>query len=231
MPSPKRTSGRKSRRKSKRAEIALSTVGAASALGFGVLTSKTLAPRTIFHDIKLRSLIPRYGKKSKKVAFQFGYLGKEWAVLPAAAAVAIKLLLEDRDTGAIAVVAGTLAAIGASHIFDVALPQKTPPPGRHAPRSPHYPSGHALHSATTLGIGSWVLAREGFAERKAIAAGATALAVALGFDRLIQDRHWTSDVVGGWLAALSLAALTAAAYERFNREGSSPRRARRKSAA
>lgn len=219
MPSPKR----KSRSKSSRAQVALGAVAAASALAFGVLTSKTLAPRTIFHDLKLRSLLPRYGKKSKKVAVQFGYLGKEWAVLPAASAIAIKLLLEDREVGATAVIAGALAAIGASHIFDATLPQKTPPPGRRAPRSPHYPSGHALHSAATLGIGSWVLAREGFAERKAIAAGATGLALALGFDRLIQDRHWTSDVVGGWLAALSIAALTAAAYERFTGTGGANR--------
>ena len=212
------------RRKSQQRQIALGTVSAASALAFGVLTSRTLAPRTIFRDLKLRSLLPRYGKKSKKVAVQFGYLGKEWAVLPAAAAVAAKLLLENKKPGAATVVAGTLAAIAAGHIFDAALPQKTPPPGRRAPTSPHFPSGHALHSATTLGIGSWVLARERLVDEKAIAVGAGALALALGFDRLVQDRHWTSDVVGGWLAAISIASLSAAAYERLRE--TRPRRAR-----
>jgi undecaprenyl-diphosphatase len=218
----------KPRIKRRRAEIALGAASLASAAAFAGLTAKTLAPRTILHDLKLRSLLPRYGKKSKKAAVQFGYMGKEWAVLPAAAAVATKLLLEDREAGAVTIVAGTLAAIAASHIFDATLPQKTPPPGRRAPRSPHYPSGHALHSATTLGVGSWVLAREGFANKKAIGIGAAVLAGALGFDRLVQDRHWTSDVVGGWLAALSLAALSAAAYERFSqREVSSPRSRKR----
>ena len=208
--------------------IALGGISVASAAAFSALTSKTLAPRTIFHDLKLRSFIPRYGKKSKKVAVQFGYLGKEWAVLPAAAAIAAKLLMEDREAGAATVLAGTIAAIAASHIFDATLPQKTPPPGRRAPRSPHYPSGHALHSATTLGVGSWVLAREGFANSKALGIGAGLLALALGFDRLVQDRHWTSDVFGGWLAALSLAAASAAAYERFNQRESSSPRSRRK---
>lgn len=210
--------------KRRKTELALGAASLASAAAFAGLTARTLAPRTILHDLKLRRLLPRYGRKSKKVAVQFGYLGKEWAVLPAAAAVAAKLLLEDREAGAVTVVAGTLAAIAASHIFDAALPQKTPPPGRRAPRSPHYPSGHALHSATALGVGSWVLAREGFANNKAIGVGAAVLAGALGFDRLIQDRHWTSDVVGGWLAAVSLAALSAAAYERFSeREVPAPR--------
>jgi undecaprenyl-diphosphatase len=212
----------------RRNELALGAVSLASAAAFGVLTSKTLEPRTIFHDLKLRSLIPRYGKKSKKVAVQFGYLGKEWAVLPAAAAVAAKLFIEDRDAGAAAVLGGTIAAIAASHLFDATLPQKTPPPGRRAPASPHYPSGHALHSATTLGVGSWVLARERMANRKALGTGAAVIAVALGFDRLVQDRHWTSDVVGGWLAALSLAGASAAAYEKFKRPRAAPRRSRTK---
>jgi len=212
--------------KRKKNAIALGGVSLASAAAFGALTSKTLAPRTIFHDLKLRSLLPRYGRKSKKVAVQFGYLGKEWAVLPAAAAIAAKLLLEDREVGAATVLGGTIAAIAASHLFDATLPQKTPPPGRRAPRSPHYPSGHALHSATTLGIGSWVLAREGVANTKALGIGAGVLAVALGFDRLVQDRHWTSDVVGGWLAALSLAAASAAAYEQLKPRESSSRRRR-----
>jgi len=201
----------------KRPEIALAAASGLAATAFGVLTTRSVEPRTIFGDLRLRSRLPRYGKKTKKVAFQFGYLGKEWSVLPAAGLLGAKLFSSDRRAGAIAIATATLAAVAASHIFDVALPQKTPPPGRRAPMDPHFPSGHALHSTALLGIAAWVLAREGLANRKAIAAGAGALAFALGFDRLVQDRHWTSDVVAGWLAAISISSLAAAGYEKANR--------------
>ncbi|HEX6574675.1 MAG TPA: phosphatase PAP2 family protein [Gemmatimonadaceae bacterium] len=191
----------------------LAGVSAAAAMGFGALASRTRKPRTILGDLKLRSRLPRYGKQTKKAAIQFGYLGKEWAVLPAAGAIGAKLLSEDRKAGAAAVVAATLAAIGASHLFDVILDQRTPPPGRHAPASPHFPSGHALHSTAVLTIGAWVLSREGMIGKRAAGIGAGVLALALGFDRLIQDRHWTSDVVAGWLAAVSIAGLAASGYE------------------
>jgi membrane-associated phospholipid phosphatase len=203
----------------KQPEIALAAASGAAATAFGVLTRRSLAPRTIFGDLRLRARLPRYGRKTKKVAFQFGYLGKEWSVLPVAGLLGAKLFSDDRKAGAAAIVTATLAAVAASHIFDVALPQKTPPPGRRAPMDPHFPSGHALHSTALLGIAAWVLAREGLANRKAIAGGAGALAFALGFDRLVQDRHWTSDVIAGWLAAISISALAAAGYEKASRDG------------
>lgn len=199
-------------------EVTLAGAGLAATIAFAVLTAKSVRPRTIFQDIRMRRRIPGYGRRAKKVAFHFGYLGKEWAVLPAAGALAAYLMNENRKTGAAAVLAATATGTALSHVFDVTLPQKTPPPGRRAPFDAHYPSGHALHSATFLGIAAWVLGREGIAGRRTLAAGAGALAASLGVDRLMQDRHWTSDVVGGWLAAIGIASFTAAGYEHLQRE-------------
>jgi hypothetical protein len=42
---------------------------------------------------------------------------------------------------------------------------------------------------------------------------ALAIPLASSGARLYQDRHWTSDIVGGWLAGIALAAWSAAAYE------------------
>jgi membrane-associated phospholipid phosphatase len=36
---------------------------------------------------------------------------------------------------------------------------------------------------------------------------------AVGVSRIVREKHLASDVVGGWLAGLSLAALAAGAYE------------------
>ena len=197
----------------KRPEAALAGAGLIATTAFAALTAKSVRPRTIFQDIRMRRLIPGYGRKAKKVAFPFGYLGKEWAVLPAAGGLAVYLMNRNRKAGAAAVLAASAAGTALSHVFDATLPQKTPPPGRRAPFDAHYPSGHALHSATFLAIAAWVLGREGIADRRTLTVGAGALAASLGIDRLMQDRHWTSDVVGGWLAAIAIASFTAAGYE------------------
>ena len=194
-------------------QYALTGVSAVAALGFGILASRTRKPRTILGDLRLRTRIPRYSRKAEKVAIPFGYLGKEKAVLPLAGLTGARLLLEGKKAGAAAVIVASAAAIGASHLFDVILKQRTPPPGRKAPADPHFPSGHALHSTALLTISAWVLSREGLVDKKTAATGAGVLALALGFDRLVHDRHWTSDVVAGWLAAISIAGLVATGYE------------------
>ena len=200
----------------------LAGISTAAALGFGMLASRTRKPRTILGDLRLRARLPRYGRKTKKVALQFGYLGTEKAVLPLAGLAGARLLLDGKKVGATAIAVATMAAVGSSHLFDAILKQRTPPPGRRAPADPHFPSGHALHSTALLAIGAWVLSREGLIAKKTAGTAAGVLALALGFDRLVQDRHWTSDVVAGWLAAISIAGLAATGYE-----AARPRRVKR----
>jgi membrane-associated phospholipid phosphatase len=208
-----------------RPEVALAGIGASSAAAFGVLAATAQKPHGILGDLKLRQHIPRYGRRTKKAVTPLGSLAKEWSVLPGAGLVGAKLLRDGNKEGAIAVVGSTLAAIAASHIL---LPQSTPPPGRKAPFDPHFPSGHALHSTAFLAATAWVFGREGSTSSKLIAAGAGALAGALGVDRLIHDRHWTSDVVGGWLAAIAIASAAASVYE-ISKRKSAPKKKRAQS--
>ena len=210
-----------------RTEIALAAAGALSSAAFSALAAKSVKPRTIFHDLRLRSRIPARGRRTSRTAYYIGFLGKEYSVLPAAGAIALYLLRENKKAGAAAVMSATAIGTAASHIFDATMPQKTPPPGRRAPFDPHFPSGHALHSATLLAISVWVLGREGVADTRALTAGAAALAASLGIDRLVQDRHWTTDVAGGWLAAIGIASFTAAAYEHLRSGPTVPRRVKR----
>jgi membrane-associated phospholipid phosphatase len=137
-----------------RPQYPLGGVSAAAAIAFSVLASRTLKPRTILEDLRLRS----------RLAIPFGYLGKEIAVAPLAALTGAGLLARDRKAAAATV--------------------------------------------------------------KTAAVTASVLAISLGFDRLVQDRHWTSDVVAGWLAAISIAGLAAAGYE-----SARPRRIKRRARA
>jgi membrane-associated phospholipid phosphatase len=200
-----------------RTDHALTATGALASAAFAGLARRNAKPKSFLHDLRLRRRIPARGRKTSRTAYYIGFLGKEYSVIPAAAALALYLLQKERRAGAAAVMSATTIGTAASHVFDAILPQKTPPPGRRAPFDPHFPSGHALHSASFLAIAAWVLGREGVANRKVMMAGAGALAASLGIDRLIQDRHWTSDVVGGWLAAIGIASFTAAAYEHLRR--------------
>ena len=209
---------------SRNPEPALLGIAASAAAAFSLLTAQSLRPKTIWQDLQLRRMIPFYGRRAKKVSFHFGYLAKEYSVLPAAGLIAAKLIRDGKPAAATAVLAATTTGIAASHIFDATLPQKTPPPGRKAPFDPHFPSGHALHSTSLIATAAWVLGREKMADRKTLAAGATALAFAFGVDRLAHDRHWTTDVVGGWLAAIAIASLAAAGYERARRPARAPKR-------
>lgn len=202
---------------SKKREATLTAVGGLAAAAFAALASRVVAPRTALQDLRARSRIPTYGKTQKRAVTPFGYLGKEWAVLPASSLLAGKLWNDEKQEAAIAIVIATTAAIAASHVFDAALPQRTPPPGRCAPFDPHFPSGHSLHSGAWLLTAAYTLVRENVGDKRIIAGTAAALGVALGVDRLMQDRHWVTDIAGGWLAALSIAALTSAGYERATR--------------
>ena len=199
-------------------EIALTGIGGTAAALFAVLASRSHEPRTFLGDLRMRRRIPFYRGRAKEAAFHFGLLGKEAAVGPAATLLAGGLLSSGRTHAAAAVSTAAAAAIAASHIFDATLPQKTPPPGRRAPLDPHFPSGHALNSSSLLAIAAWVLGREGIADRRALGVAASVLGLAFGIDRLMHDRHWTSDVVGGWLAAIEIAGFTAAGYEYSKRD-------------
>lgn len=78
-----------------------------------------------------------------------------------------------------------------------------------------FPSGHALN-AMLVGAGAvalgWGATRGRPVARAALLAGATALVVVTGLDRVGLGVHYTSDVVGGWLIGLATVCVTTAAF-------------------
>ena len=78
-----------------------------------------------------------------------------------------------------------------------------------------FPSGHALNTmmiaAGAVALG-WRATRGRPWHRALLLAGATALVLVTGFDRVGLGVHYVSDVVGGWLIGLAVVCATTAAF-------------------
>lgn len=142
-----------------------------------------------------------------------GRVGKGWFQTPLGLAAAAYLASRGRGSAALTLAAVTVGAYGLAEAFDHVLPHRFPPPGRRSPWTPSYPSGHTLRSTAVITTGAYLASRERLVDWRLALAPAAAVGPLAGLDRVLLDRHWFTDVIGGWLAAVSLAALGAAAYE------------------
>lgn len=70
-----------------------------------------------------------------------------------------------------------------------------------------FPSGHAFRSAYLSGWWGQALVRRGTRWSQLGAAGLVGCVVLIGSTRLYLNRHWLTDVVGGWCLALAALAL------------------------
>ncbi len=108
--------------------------------------------------------------------------------------------------------AGAIAAhFGVKFFYRRARPRVALARGK---REPAYPSGHAADATAVLLTGAWLLAREEMLPPGLGFAGAGAVAAGTGWSRVALGWHWSSDVAGGWLTGVAVAAACAAEYER-----------------
>jgi undecaprenyl-diphosphatase len=203
---------------SKLATKVLFGTAALAALGFAALTSAVLRGKLQRFDERAKRRVHGaridlgHGRALRNMALSTTPLGKWWGYLPPSLATARRLLRNGRGAGAAAVAGTALVAAVLPPLLKKLLPRRFSPrqPDRVSTHS--YPSGHALQTSAVALTTSYVLLREGMAPRWFVAPAGLA-SLAAGASRLLLDRHWTSDVVGGYCAGIAVGATGAGVYE------------------
>jgi membrane-associated phospholipid phosphatase len=199
-----------------RAPVLLAT-GVASAAAFALVARAVARRRTAELDHKLHAQLavdPEH--PARQMAEEASPIGKWWTYLPAAVLAATYVVARGENTsrmgGAATIVITACAAAIINKRLD-ALPQPPAPPGRPSITHPVFPSGHAFGTCAAALTAAYVLSREEVASAALAFPLALILPIASSAARLIEEKHWMSDVAGGGLAAMALASLTLAVYE------------------
>ena len=99
--------------------------------------------------------------------------------------------------------AGWLVHRGAKLVFV----RERPPRSDQRRRVDSYPSGHTTGATALAVTTARVLLRHGLISKRRAAAIGFGAPVVMGIYRLIDDEHWATDVLGGWLLGSSIAAI------------------------
>lgn len=191
---------------------------ALSALGFGLVSLAVARGKTARFDKRIKRRVhllrvdSSHPKALRNVALSTTPLGKWWAYVPPSLVTAGRLQHQGRSAAASTVAGAAMLAALLPPLLDGLLGRRSPPPERHEASKQSYPSGHALQTSAMALTTGYVLLREGFAPRWSVASLGLA-SLAAGAGRLLLDRHWTSDVLGGYLAGVAVGASCAGVYE------------------
>ncbi len=174
----------------------------------------------------------------RKTAHALAPVGKWYTYVPAALGIAAYLIASNggartddrmrahrgtrartrnRSAGAAAIVVASGLAFGLSRAFDRWLPQPPAPPGHEERDKPVFPSGHTFGPSAVGITAAYVLSYEGDARVRVAAPIAVVLPALLGGTRMLDERHWLSDVAGGLLGGIAVASVCLAGYEMTGR--------------
>lgn len=208
----------------------LLAVGAGALVSFALVARAVSKRETAKVDHKVqRKLKVRDGKRTRNAAEKLAPIGKWWMYVPLATAVAAFAVAAkperrspSRLAGGGAIVAVATLAAALNETFDDLFEQPPAPPGRDSVRHPVFPSGHAFGTTAVALAAAYVLSREELARAGVAYPLALSLPAASSAARLMEEKHWLSDVLGGYLAALSVASIPLAGYEMFRAANTIP---------
>lgn len=195
----------------------LAATSGTAALAFAALTVAVARGRLTRWDRRAKRRIQSAGagpSPSREAALATAPAGKWWSQVGASLTGATRLLFTGRRAAAGTIVGASVGAALLTPVLERVAPRRRPPPEHpeHGdPSKQSYPSGHALRTSATAVATSYVLWREGSAPW---AGGPLAVIsfVTTG-SKLLLSRHWTTDVIGGYLAGIAWATACASVYE------------------
>ncbi|MDB4900086.1 MAG: phosphoesterase PA-phosphatase related protein [Gemmatimonadetes bacterium] len=111
----------------------------------------------------------------------------------------------------------SLGAIVAHHAIKIVYRRPRPAIalGRNK-TEPAFPSGHTADATAVVLTSAWLLVHEGLLPPSLAIPLAIVLCAVTGMSRVALGWHWGSDVVGGWLTGIAVAAECVALYERLS---------------
>ena len=185
-----------------------------AAIGFTLLARGVKRHGTRHVDGTVRKALPKRHRRVTRVAMQMiEPLGKWYGQTPIAALATATVWRVRGPRAAVPIAAASASAASLAWVLEQTMRPRKPPPGRHSPTEPAFPSGHALQTAAVAWTTAYVLVREGIASPGGAVPLALALPAASGLAKLWRDRHWFTDVMGGYLLGAALAASAAAGHE------------------
>jgi membrane-associated phospholipid phosphatase len=194
--------------------MALIGAGLGAAAGFALLARSVKQHETRHVDGRARKKAPKRRRRSTRMLAQgIGPLGKWWGQAPVAAALTALMWRRRGRYAALPIAGASASAAALAWVLERAMFQRQPPPGRHSPTEPAFPSGHALQTSAVAWTAAYVLLRERAVPRTAMLPLAALLPAASGLAKIYLDGHWLTDVLGGYLVGAAIAAPAAAGYE------------------
>ena len=156
-------------------------------------------------DLRIRrAMQTRQMRKLRESMAPLYPLGLPGVFVPAAYLIA-RRLRRRRLAGGSAIVASAWLGWLAHRAIKLAYARVRPTRRGVARRTDSYPSGHTTGVTAVAVTIAHVLERDGLLSRRdarLLAIGAPAV---MGAYRVIDDEHWTTDVVGGWLFGAAIA--------------------------